>query len=232
MTYDTARDRLVVHGGSDLPDETLEWDRRSWHSAGATGPGPRGHHAMIYDPARKQTVLFGNNDDAPTRDTWGWDGRIWKKLDSEGPPPRGVFGAAFDAKRNVVILFGGYGCCGAGVLGDTWEWNAQRWVQIATANAPSPRYDSSMAYDPVRNRVVLFGGRNRATSFGDTWEYDGRTWTKLDVTGPSARNGHAMVYDPRANAILLFGGRISESVYLNDFWMFDGVWKQITIPAR
>jgi hypothetical protein len=225
MAFDVRRGRLIVHGGSDRPDETWEWDGRGWSLAGSGGPGARGHHTLVYDPLRTQTVLFGNNDDTPATDTWGWDGRSWKQLATNGPPARGVAAMAFDTRRNVVVLFGG--CCTSGFLGDTWEWDGQRWKQIVTPNAPSPRYDSHMSYDPLRSRMVLFGGRARDANVGDTWEYDGRTWTRLDVAGPSPRNGHAMVYDPRAKAILLFGGR-DEPTYFDDLWAFDGTWRKIS----
>jgi len=228
--FDPVRGRLIVHGGSDAPDETWEWDRRSWQRVSSGGPGIRGHHAMTYDPVHKQVLLFGNNDDIRVSDTWGWDGRSWNKLADEGPPPRGVHGQAFDEKRGVLVIFGG--CCASGVRGDTWEWNGRLWSQIATPVSPSPRYDTSMAYDPTRGRVVLFGGWDRTTSFSDTWEYDGRAWTRLEVAGPPPRGSHAMVYDPRAKAILLFGGRSGRTQF-NDFWAFDGTWKQIApTPSR
>jgi hypothetical protein len=112
------------------------------------------------------------------------------------------------------------------VRGDTWEWNGERWSERATPASPSPRFDTSMAYDPARQVVVLFGGRDNNTSFGDTWQFNGRTWMKIDVPGPSPRNGHAMVYDPQTKALLLFGGRRGRES-LNDLWKFDGAWSQI-----
>lgn len=224
MTFDTRRGRLIVHGGSDRPDATWEWDRHTWQLVNAAGPGARAHHALLYDPSRTQTILFGHNDNTPLTDTWAWDGRAWKSAASDGPPARGVYGIAYDTHRRVAVLFGG--CCARGFRDDTWEWDGTRWTQITTTAGPTPRYDTGLAYDPIRRRMVLFGGRTRDGNVSDTWEYDGRTWTRLDVPGPSPRNGHAMVYDPRAKAILLFGGR-NEPAYLNDLWAFDGTWKQI-----
>jgi CubicO group peptidase (beta-lactamase class C family) len=229
VAFDSERRRLIVHGGGDRPDETSEWDGNRWTRLSVTGPGVRGHHSMVYDPARRQTILFGNNDATPTTDTWSWNGTAWSKLADEGPPARGVAGMAFDTKRGVAVLFGG--CCATGYLprGDTWEWDGRRWSQISTATAPLPRFDTNMAYDPERERIVLFGGRTHDSNLGDTWEYDGRSWTKIDVEGPPARNGHAMVYDPRAKAMLLFGGRNGQSAqsYFDDLWSFDGTWKRL-----
>jgi hypothetical protein len=225
MAFDAGRGRLIVHGGGGRPDETWEWDGRDWRLVGAVGPGARGHHTMVYEPLRKQAVLFGHNDDTPAIDTWGWDGQTWKQLATDGPPARGVATMAVDTKRNVVVLFGG--CCASGLRGDTWEWDGQRWKQIVTPSAPSPRYDSHMSFDPVRGRMLLFGGRAGDANVGDTWEYDGRAWTRLDVAGPSPRNGHAMVYDARTGTTLLFGGR-NEPTYFDDLWAFDGAWRKIS----
>jgi len=233
--FDAVRGRLVLYGGSGRSsdgelDETWEWDGTTWQRAGASdsGPGPRAHHAMIYDPAHRLVLLFGNSDDAITNDTWGWDGSAWRQLARDGPPRRGVYGLAFDTRRGVAVLFGGYGSSST-PLNDTWEWNGQQWRRVETVEAPSPRWDTQMAYDSVRQTVVLFGGRSRAGNMGDTWEYDGEGWTRLDISGPAPRNGHAMIYDPRAGAILLFGGR-DEPRHFDDLWKFDGAWRQVPGP--
>jgi hypothetical protein len=65
-----------------------------------------------------------------------------------------------------------------------------------------------MAYDPVRGRVVLFGGTDGATYPSDTWAWDGAEWTLLfagdkDVT-PFADS--AMAWDPASRSMLLLGG--------------------------
>ena len=42
-----------------------------------------------------------------------------------------------------------------------------------------------MAYDPIRDRVVLFGADGNSQSSDDTWEWDGASWTQL--TPPSSQ---------------------------------------------
>ena len=46
--------------------------------------------------------------------------------------------------------------------------------------APQARVDHTMAYDPTRQRIVLFGGADTLIDRDDTWEYDGSRW--YDVT--------------------------------------------------
>ena len=82
--------------------------------------------------------------------------------------------------------------------------------------APPPgRGYHAMAYDAVRQRVVLFGGSNTNTILNDTWEYDGTTWTqRTPATSPSARGAHAMAYDAARDVTgQVFGTRMNE-IYL------------------
>lgn len=111
---------------------------------------------------------------------------------------------------------------------------SRQWVQRTTTGTPTNRSGHAMAYDPIRGRVVLFGGRTGSTDLGDTWEYDTvtTTWTNRMVTGPSARQFPAMAWDPTRNAIVLFGGQ-SSSTKQQDTWTWNGTaWTQVTTAAR
>lgn len=65
-----------------------------------------------------------------------------------------------------------------------------------------------MAYDPIRQRVVLFGGDNRSTTFTDMWEWDGKDWTKRTQSGTLPRgwspSGPTMVYDAARQRMVLY----------------------------
>ena len=233
VAFDSARGRLVVHGGSSLDGRGSSMTRGSstalggrWSALPDQAPAPITRWCSTRPDSRRSCSETAT--DAIANDTWAWDGQVWKRLANDGPPRRGVQAIGYDPKRRVVVMFGGVGGSNA-ILNDTWEWDGRQWKQIATATAPSPRFDTNMSYDPGGSRLILFGGRERLANIGDTWGYDGLAWTRIDTAGPSARNGHAMVYDPRAKAILLFGGR-NAPAYFNDLWAFDGGWRQI--PQR
>jgi hypothetical protein len=77
MTYDAARDRVVVFGGSQgggVTDATWEWDGLRWTriASAASGPSARTGARMAYDAARKVSILYGGDG---RDDTWSWDGR-------------------------------------------------------------------------------------------------------------------------------------------------------------
>jgi hypothetical protein len=84
--FDEEKGQTVVFGGFQLQpaqqnmNDTWIWDGDAWIRAGAQGPAGRNHHAMVYDPVRRRTLLFGgfNKPSSPALpDLWEWDGTSW-----------------------------------------------------------------------------------------------------------------------------------------------------------
>ena len=75
----------------------------------------------------------------------------------------------------------------------TWRANmtALLWVQKQDIG-PAPRAHHDIAFDPLRGRLVLFGGVGDGKVTGDTWEWDGRFWVQVADTGPAPRAYHGM----------------------------------------
>ncbi len=236
---DTARNRLVLvgeRGGNGL--DTWEYDGKNWiHPHPSARPPTRSLHALAWDPARKETVLFGGTmGPNPFSDTWVWDGRAWEKKTGAGcPAPRGGHSMAFDPKTRRVLLFGGYipstsHYTNAVFLNDMWAWNGKAWSPLNPSRRPAARAGFSMSTDPVRGKVVLFGGgayesnTNKTIEYPDTWEWDGLDWSlKKPSLSPSVRNSSAMIYDPQRGRTVLFGG-----YGLSDTWEWDGKsWSRI-----
>jgi cysteine-rich repeat protein len=97
-------------------------------------------------------------------------------------------------------------------------------------NRPSPRFGVAMAYDSVRNTLVVFGGESTVT-FDETWIWDGTSWMKrtLSTQTPAARWGAAMTYDSTRGRVLMFGGYSAIGQPLGDFWEWDDTgWYRIT----
>lgn len=106
--------------------------------------------------------------------------------------------------------------------------------QEASKSAPDSRWGHSMAYDSLRDRVVLFGGYGSAkeeSKFSDTWEWDGEKWELKATSGPSARAYASMAFDKKRGITILHGGRrkrIDSNLTdtLADTWSWDGKkWK-------
>jgi hypothetical protein len=86
-----------------------------------------------------------------------------------------------------------------------------------------------MAYDTVRQRVLLFGGITlQGNRLGDLWAWDGTSWTELCTTAPCnmnlppGRSNAAVAYDRARHKLIVFGG--SDGSFLADTWEWDGTW--------
>lgn len=201
LGYDAIRRRLILFGGTaprQAPATGWEFPRDTWENskrgqwAIRASEGPRGRTitcgSIVADLHRKQLLLFGGLGESPDpgqpqtvfNDTWIWDGKAWKQA-SGGPAPRPRFGhaLAFDRRSGVVLLYGGRDITGP--IGDMWEWDGQRWTEIALRGAtPGLRSNHAMTYDPARHRTILYGGDNeQPRTLNDTWEWDGASWRRV-----------------------------------------------------
>jgi len=127
------------------------------------------------------------------------------------PIQRGFVEDNHMVRRKRVVLFGGQAftlkpnnILESRMLGDTWEWDGENWTQVADIG-PSQRFFHGMAYDHVRQTLILFGGRDSETR-NDTWEWDAEFWTQLDDSGPPPRTQFGMAGDSRRQPIVIFGG--------------------------
>lgn len=200
----------------------------------ANAPTPRSEGAMTYDLTNTKTVLFGGSPAGSItlrNDTWLFDGTDWTQA-TPTTSPTGRFGCSMvhDHVRGVSVLFGGIASAIsiAAPSNQTWEWNGTDWTQRTPTTSPSGRAHYGLAYDSVRQRVVLYGG---ATNPGllivsnQTWEFDGITWTQTALTSaanPGPRQYCGMTFHPALNRTVLFGGIDPHTTPNNDTWLYDG----------
>ncbi len=114
-----------------------------------------------------------------------------------------------------------------------WRFDGANWTDVSptTGPAPAPRDWYAAAYDSLRGRMIVFGGRDASTTYGDTWEWDGTSWTLLaPAVSPSPRKWASMAFDSARGQAIMFGGHDGTS-YLGDTWAWDGSkWTQLS-PA-
>jgi len=194
---------------------------------------------MAYAAVGNLTVLFGGLESGSILmllgDTWLWTGTNWFAASPvNSPSARFNHAMAYDAARQRIVLFGGrFGGFGSGTAGDTWVWTGLTWTQLTPPASPTARFGHAMAYDEIRQRVVLFGGSGSSGQLGDTWEWDGTNWlVRSSSNHPSPRYEHAMAYDQLRQRVVLFGGYSSAFLNLDDTWEWDGTnWVQLSPPA-
>ncbi len=164
----------------------------------------------------------------------------WSTLNTPVSPP-GVVGAAsaYDADVGQMVLFGGTTATGA-LSGTTWLWDGTTWTAAPSVAAqPAARTLASMAFDPYRHQLILFGGEGAGgTLLDDTWAWNGASWYEFsDVSSgaPPPRAAAAFGYDGSRN-LVLFGGMgssagsassaaapsVRSSVAVNDTWVWNG----------
>ncbi|MGI6394398.1 MAG: Kelch repeat-containing protein [bacterium] len=244
MVYDFTREKVVLFGGRKGGTEynnLWEWDGSTnrWNRLTITGEKPSGRdeHSMVYDSSCGGILIFGGPY-FPNNDAWFWNSTTekWSEitLDSSAPEARSGHAMVYDNNRGKVIMFGGYN--GFNFEQDLWEWDCveEKWVERTAQNLkPEQRTGHAMVYDPVRKKIVLFGGIGDGY-LQDTWLWDGETKTWSGVTdinqSPEPRSGHRMAFDEQTGTVVLFGGYGSES-YENT-WIWDGSkWTEKT-PAN
>lgn len=201
-----------------------------WHLLSpATVPGPKYDASLVYDEARDRLVLFNGIESSGastgTLATWEFDGNNWFFRGTVGPRgPEGHVRAVYDSARNVTVAVRNANPC------ETWEWNGASWTLQTPQNSPGQRFGFAMAFDTLRDRTLLFGGRIGNTNLAETWEWDGTNWTLIGNGGPPGRHFHAMTYDEARDRTVLFGGwDNSIGVVYNDTWLWNGsFWQPAT----
>ena len=216
-----------------------------WVLLGTAGraPSARASESLAYDPVHNFTLAFGGDY---LNDTWKEKGGTWTNISanlSTAPSRRGLAPMAYDAHDGYFVLFGGFSDAPTWSRGeydnDTWIFNGS-WKNITgSAGAPpSPRFASSMVYDPQLSAVVLFGGvvgglNNGASGpLNDTWEFRNGTWKNVTgqlSTSPPGRDWEALAYDVADRYLVLYGGYNEATATLySDTWTFNGsAWSKL-----
>src|ERR1041385_2602796 len=87
------------------------------------------------------------------------------------------------------------------------------------------RRSAGVGYDPVRDRLLVFGGSDGTTTYNDLWALSlagAPQWTFLGSGGALVppREEHVTVYDATHDRLVIFGGIDHEGHILSDGWAF------------
>ena len=196
----------------------------------ATNPPALTAASAAYDTDTGTVVLFGGLTQAGTlsSDTWVWNGQNWTDFppSASTPPAREMASMAFDPVLHRLILFGGQASDGS-LLGDTWAWNGNTWIQLTSSSpqSPTPREGAALAFDPAGD-LVLFGGTGTATGPSPTTT---TTTTIPSVTG-GLNGGSPPTTSTSSNAVR--AASASGDITLNDTWQWtSNGWVQSQAAA-
>lgn len=252
MEFDATNDRVIIGYGYDGADKSdlfsIQFTTESypdlfntdspngkWVPLSPTGSAPAARAQL--SSAFKQTgdkMYFAcgwgaaRYNDVYELDVTTRGSEVWTLLNSGGgtaPSTRNDPAVVYDDANNRLILFGGNN--GTVKLNDVWELdlttNVYTQLSSITGTAPSVRELALACYDPVFDRMIIFGGRDATTAAGvrtDIFQLDltdgAEAWTDLTEAAGSRNlgvwsNGIA-VYDPLHSAIVYATG-MDESLY-------------------
>ncbi len=241
LAFDTARERLILFGGSLHADNVGRPTADTWERTdgvwlrGSNGPATRSGHAAAFDSLRNTLVVFGGvrADGDFSGETWEYDGERWRRrYPTTNPAARSVHAMTFDRARGKTVMFGGANAKGR--LDDLWEWDGRDWTLRAAGAGPSARDGHALSYDPATARSYLYGGG----AVDDLWDWNGTRWTRhTPASSPALRNYAGAAFDEARHRLVVFGGIDPNNQMLADTWEYDGrAWQQIPttliVPAR
>lgn len=228
MVHHEALGKTFCLDGTGSSLETWRLDGLLWLLV-EDGPAPRQGAGVAFDSRGRRNLVYGGEPvsaGGTMTDTWSHDGTRWQRLALPAGPVLESAALVDDVRRGRMLLVGP----GTGGMG-LWSLESGGWSAVPVTGVTAPaRADAGIAYDVLRDRVVLFGGGTPAQLLDDVWEFDGAEWRSVPaVVRPPARRLPAMAYDPVRSRTVLFGGEGSDGAVLGDTWEWNGTaWRNVS----
>lgn len=221
LAYDPVASEVVLFGGEDLGasallGDTWTWDGQRWRdrtSTSSDAPSPRRDHTLAFDAALGMVVMTGgmiDRSDVMSDEAWAWNGATsaWRRLPANPrrPSARGAHAAA--ETSGGVILFGGRN--NLDLSGDLWRIDGGVPREITPRSTwPGARSRAALAFDPIAQRAVLFGGLDAARAWQrDAFAWDGYAWSAIETpTVATALSSPALAIDTARQRLVLTGVR-------------------------
>ncbi|HEY6196845.1 MAG TPA: T9SS type A sorting domain-containing protein [Candidatus Eisenbacteria bacterium] len=241
LVEDPGRDRMLLLGGwLGHPSSVEVWALEhpgspEWAQLSPSGDAPDRVDGAVLDEARDRLVVHGAA--AQPFSVGEWELTLgstphWRRLPVVGAaaPPQ-LCGFALDRARGRALSFGGYPSSLDRTISYDTVWgfrldaDSVRWERLSDRNerlaSEFGAYFNrgSIVVDPVRDRLVSFGGygaggygnpflETRSSDIATAFPLSGPArWLDLDPVegGPPPTSEKPIVYDPVRDAFLVFG---------------------------
>jgi hypothetical protein len=217
------------NGSCSILQDSWFWSGSTWQPVAGALPFDAFGTKLAYLPDASQAVLYGRS-----LKRWIWDGTVWALSSATGPTEfyggecsdqgSSVLGLVYSPSMHRVLLVGGP------PPGEVWSWDGTVWARLwpvvgQSSVSPTPNLGPAIGWDPVSNRLLLFGGIRPMTADSprdETWAWDGTNWSRLSTGNvpPSNDGGQAIALDPTTGHLLMLDG--------SQTWSWDGSnWAKI-----
>lgn len=190
LAFDSARDRLVLQGGTDefgvLQQETWEWGNGAW-SRTAVGIGPTAN--LTYDPVRQCVVGVQGGI------TWEYRAIGWLPRNLSPTPANGP--VWFDRHAQRVKC---------ATTSQVWSFDGNLWVVEAQAGVGVTPNASAVHWSALDAAVVANGGAAVAVFGGSTWSGQSLPASPASGLAEDALHGALVGIDGVASATILSVG--------------------------
>lgn len=218
MVYDSKDDVVIM-----FSDEGNTWvydiTANTWRNMQpSVSPSPRAlstnGEQMVYDASTDSVLLFGGSstwnywldteDSVALGDTWAYNynANTWTNLQpTPAPDDRLNAQMVFDSVNNIVVLYGGAPSGQNSLFNDTWIYRgaSNSWEKATSRDSPPVRYASAMAFSPLHNQAILFGGYNNLQGkfFSDTWAF---TYSSNPAPTPTPMQSNSDLFSVDSNS--------------------------------
>ena len=168
-------------------------------------------HVAVYDAVTNRMIVFGGLRSTTIGGVVSSSNEVWVLSNANGlggtpswipltpsgtpPTPRSNLAGVYDANTNRLVIFGGQ----EGPFNDVWVLSnatglggTPSWTQLPpTGCPPSERSTHTAVFDPVTNRMVIFGGDDVSGFLNDTWVLQdvlAPPVCRADITGDGSVN--------------------------------------------
>ena len=219
--------------------------------------GPQGRARHSADYGEGSVWMFGGRVRAVSmgpyhlfNDLWRFDvaTRTWMEVPviNEGPSGRYNSSITYDSTRRTLWVYGGNvadNTLNPDAVHDLWMFDIETsmWTEIETPEYLLDRMWHNAIYDPIRDRLVFFGGADEsaffdaAVYFNDLVFYnpESDSWGRAEPDqAPDGRFWSQMVYRMAGDEYLIFGGHDDQTLgNRNDSWSYNpetNVWSALT----
>lgn len=193
---------------------------------------------LVHDRAGGRLLLHGGSHypRGTADDVWafGLASRTWTEVPSTSPPaPRYCHCGAWLPTQGELLIVNGRDAGGPlAAAAHTLDPVSGTWTAVE-GELPDGLIGCAAVHDPVRDRVIVFGGSTRRGLSDATWSYDpaARRFVRLEPSArPPARRDASLVFDADGDRLLMFGGQIGATSHLADVWSFEGTeWRPLSL---